>query len=103
MVEAVRRILERLPETREELAGNDMLQTWVVHQVVVLGEAAARITRRLRDQHPDIEWAEIVAMRNRLVHGYWDIDLKQVWAVITKEIPPLAARLQQLLDELPQA
>lgn len=102
MVEAVRRIFDHLPATREELAEKEMLQTWVVHQVVILGEAAGRVSKRLRDRYPDVEWAEIVAMRNRLVHGYWEIDLAQVWSVINKEIPPLATRLQQLLDELPE-
>jgi uncharacterized protein with HEPN domain len=50
---------------------------------------------------PDIAWQDIVAMRHRLIHGYFDIDLDIVWSTVTEDLPPLAAQLERALGSTP--
>jgi uncharacterized protein with HEPN domain len=63
----------------------------------IIGEAAARVAPETRERHSQIPWAQIVAMRNRLVHVYFDIDLNQVWQALADDLPPLIAGLEAIL------
>ena len=56
--------------------------------IEIIGEAAARVGDETRSQYGQVPWKQIVAMRNRLVHVYSDIDLDQVWQAIIEDIPP---------------
>ena len=65
--------------------------------VEIIGEAASRVSEECQRRSPDIPWAEIVAMRNRLVHVYFDIDLDRVWETVTDDLPELMARIDEAL------
>jgi uncharacterized protein with HEPN domain len=75
-----------------------MLLFAIVRAIEVIGEAASKVTAETRAASLDIPWASIVGMRNRLVHGYFDIDLDVVWKTVTEEIPPLYGLLKKLLE-----
>lgn len=81
---------------RADLDSDRMLLFAVVHAIEVLGEAAARVSDETRQVAPDIPWSAIVAMRNRLIHGYFDIDTAVVWKTISVEIPALLPKLRSL-------
>ena len=72
-------------------------QLSVLKSVEIVGEAAAQVSEDVRRANPDIPWREIVGMRNRLVHGYFDIDLSLVWDTVRQDIPDLIARLGPLV------
>ncbi len=61
--------------TRKDLDNDRMLTLSIVKSVEIIGEAASKITHESREKHPEIPWADIIAMRNRLTHAYFDIDL----------------------------
>ena len=63
----------------------------------IIGEAASRLSAETRAAHPPIPWREIVGMRNRLVHAYFEIDLRLVWDTVRNDLPPLIARLEPLV------
>ena len=71
-------------------------QLAIVKSVEVIGEAASRLSLEARNGYPSIPWAEIVAMRNRLVHGYFGIDLKLVWDTVCNDLPALITQLEPL-------
>ena len=71
----------------------------LVRAVEIAGEAASRVTAETRAELPDLPWASIVAMRNRLVHAYFDINRDILWTTVTETAPPLAERLKNLLAE----
>ena len=83
---------------RKDLETDYVWTLGLVKCVEIIGEAAARIGKETKDRNPQIPWAQIVAMRNRLVHLYFDIDLDQVWKAVTEDLPPLAKQLQEVLD-----
>ena len=80
---------------RENLDHDRMLVLSLVKDIEIIGEAATKISENCRQEHPEIPWKEIVTMRNRLIHGYFDINLDIVWKTITEELPPLILELQR--------
>lgn len=74
-------------------------QLSVVKSIEIIGEAASRIDQEIRQQHSAIPWEDIVGMRNRLVHGYFDIDLRLVWDTVQDDIPNLIARLEPMVPQ----
>ena len=78
--------------------GEQRSQLAIVKAVEIVGEAAARLSRETTEAHPDIPWREVVGMRNRLVHGVFDIDLQVVWDSVQKDLPVLIAHLEPLVS-----
>jgi uncharacterized protein with HEPN domain len=76
---------------------NELIQTWVIHHLQILGEACCSMSETFKKQHPEMEWAKIRGMRNILVHGYFGIDLDIVWAVIEKDLPVLKTHIRRML------
>jgi len=87
--------------SREDLDSAPWLPRSVVQCLQVIGEAAARIDRKTQESLPEIPWADMVAMRNRLVHAYWDVDLDVVWRTVAEDLPGLVSALDPLLREGP--
>ncbi len=83
---------------RTELDRDRMLLLSVVKSLEMVGEAASKVTVETRDSSPDIPWSEIVAMRNRLIHVYFDINTNIVWQTLIDDVPSLVEKLQALLD-----
>lgn len=71
-------------------------QSAVLHQIMVLGEAAGRVSERFQQEHAKIPWRLIVGMRNRLIHGYDDVDFDEVWFTATRDVPSLLEQLALL-------
>lgn len=67
------------------------------HMLDAAGEAAAKVSEETRHRHAAIPWDAIVATRNRLVHGYFDINLDIVWDTVTIDLPPLVAELRKAI------
>jgi uncharacterized protein with HEPN domain len=82
---------------RGDLDGERMLLFALVRAVEIIGEAASRVTPETRSATPNIPWAAIVAMRNRLIHAYFDIDRNILWKAVTEEVPELLTLLRAIL------
>ena len=72
-------------------------QNAVLKAIETVGKAAASVTLETRQVHPEIPWKEIIGMRNRLVHVYFDVSLKRVWDTAKQDIPHLIAMLEPLV------
>jgi uncharacterized protein with HEPN domain len=83
--------------SRKDLEADRMLLLSLVKSVEIIGEAASRISPEARAECPGISWPDIIAMRNRLIHAYFDIDRDIVWRTVSEELPPLIAELEKLL------
>lgn len=69
--------------------------------LVIIGEAAGRLSRQFTIAHPEIEWPQIVAFRNVLVHGYHQVNLRRVFEIATVEVPKLATWLETVAPSRP--
>ena len=83
--------------TIEAFERNRMAQRAVLKSVEIVGEAASRIGSETRAAHPEIPWAGIVGLRNRLVHEYSNVNLRRVWEVVQRDIPRLIPQLESLV------
>ena len=64
-------------------------QSAVLHQLLIMGEAAKRLSEEFRSSHPEIPWKAIAGMRDKLIHAYQNVELKETWRVVSVEIPRL--------------
>jgi uncharacterized protein with HEPN domain len=85
--------------SRAELDSNEMLAMATVHLVEMIGEASRSVSEAFRQKHPEIPWELISGTRNRLAHGYIDVDLDIIWSIVTKDLPPLSRQLKRILRE----
>lgn len=76
--------------------GNDLIQSAVIRQIEVIGEAASLISTEFCVDHPEIPWRKMVDMRNRLIHGYSRVRLDLVWQAVRDDIPSLIALIEPL-------
>ena len=83
--------------TRDNLNSDRQLVLSLVKSIEIIGEAAARISQETRENHPDIPWPKIIAMRNHLVHAYFEINLNRVWEVVQNDIPDLISLIEPLV------
>lgn len=74
-------------------------QNAVIRSLEVIGEAAGKISAATQMRHPDIPWREITGMRHRLIHGYAEVRIDLVWAVVHDRLPALAAVLAPLVGD----
>ena len=84
-------------KARGALDGNRMLVLSLVKSIEIIGEAATKVSAESREAQPEIPWASIVAMRNRLIHAYFDVDLDRVWDTMTDDLPHLLTLLERIV------
>jgi len=100
-------ILERIDRVNSYLAGftyeeflqDGKTQDAVVRNLEVIGEAARFIPEDIRQRHPEVPWPQMIALRNRLIHGYFVVDYEIVWDIVTNELPALRKHLEEILEE----
>ena len=100
-------ILERIDRVKSYVAGftyeeflqDSKTQDAVVRNLEVIGEAARLIPEDIRQRHSEIPWPQMIALRNRLIHGYFVVDYEIVWDIVTNELPPLRKHLEEILEE----
>ncbi|MBI5197642.1 MAG: DUF86 domain-containing protein [Nitrospirae bacterium] len=73
---------------RSDLDTDRQLNLSLVRLLEIIGEAASRVPREECDRYPDIPWSDIVGLRNRLIHGYDDVDFDILWQILTDDLPP---------------
>lgn len=99
MLDAAREALQYVGgRSRGDLDKDGMLARALVNCLAVIGEAASRVTQETRSVAASIPWAQIVGMRNRLIHAYFDIDQDEVWRTVAEDLPSLVNLLQTTLE-----
>lgn len=97
--EAIERVEKYAVRGRETFERDELIQTWVLHHLQIIGEAVSAPSTKFTQKHSDVAWPKIVGMRNILVHNYFSIDAPIVWAVIENDLPVLKQQITDLLDE----
>jgi uncharacterized protein with HEPN domain len=75
-----------------------MLLFALVRAIEVIGEAASRVSDDARQTAPEVPWRQIAGMRNRLIHGFFDVDVEIVWRTATEDVPTLVSALARFRD-----
>ena len=84
---------------REDLDDDRQLNLSLVRLLEIVGEAAARVPTDEREKYPGIPWSEIVGLRNRLIHGYDQVNFDILWEIVQDDLPPLIDELEKIIGE----
>jgi len=82
---------------REDLEEDRGFTLALTKLVEIIGEAAARVSEKLRESHEEIPWRQITGTRNRLIHGYDAVDYDILWGIVDRELPILLGQLDSVL------
>lgn len=100
MLDAAREALSFVKgRSRGDLDHDRLLVLGLVKAIEIIGEAAYQVSEGTRTKLPDIPWEDIIGMRHRLVHAYFDINLDILWRTVQDDLPPLVSALESALTE----
>ena len=102
ILEAIERIEKYAARGRTVFDEDELIQTWVLYHLQIIGEAVRALSPTTTSNSEDLEWSKIIGMRNILVHNYFSIDKDIVWAVIENDLLTLKSKIQAFLDEYPK-
>ena len=102
----LRHILDAINKIQEYIKGmnyegfkaSSLVQDGVIRQLEIIGEAANSVSPAFRDRFLDIPWGKMTGLRNRLIHGYFDVDLDIVWSIVQDDLPVLTKQLCDILE-----
>ena len=98
IITACRKIQAIVAATSEEsFLKSEILPAAVLHHLTVIGEAISRLSLELRDRHAEVPWRQIIAVRHRIVHAYFDLDWQILWDSATSDIPELYGQVAGIL------
>ena len=82
--------------SREEFLRDETLQHALTMSILIIGECANRISDNFKNCCSQIDWVQIIAVRNIAAHGYWQLDMRQIWQAVEEDIPMLDKFVQGL-------
>ncbi len=97
ILEAIANIERYAAQGRSAFDRDELIRSWCVRQLEILGEAVRAIPPVVRELDPTVPWSQITGMRNILAHGYFDVDGDLVWNVIQEHLPRLKDQMERLL------
>lgn len=99
ILSAIDRALEYTAEGRETFFTDPKTQDAVVRNIEIIGEAVKGVSEATRRAHPEVPWGKIAGTRDRVIHGYFNVDLEIIWEIVEKELQGLRQRISALLPE----
>jgi uncharacterized protein with HEPN domain len=83
--------------SREDMDSDRQLLHSLVRCIEIIGEAANKVSEEVQENNNQIPWSNIIGMRNRLIHTYYDVNLSVVWLTVQQELPRLIVELEDIL------
>ncbi len=93
---AIEQIEKYTVNGRSPFDDNELIQAWVLHRLMIVGEAARGLSAEFRAVHTEVEWWQMIAMRNFLIHAYFGVDPDEVWATVERDLPVLKRALSAI-------
>ena len=99
--EAIENIYKYSNRGKDKFEKDELIQSWIVRHLQIIGEASSRLSDEFRNTHAQIQWSKIIGMRNILVHDYFGIDTEIVWAAVENELPTLKVQIGKIISKNP--
>lgn len=98
-MDAIDRIETYAVEDQEAFLEDEKTQDAILYNLLIIGEAAGRVSKEFRERHPDVPWASIIGTRNVLAHGYDHVKIDFVWEILQKDLEPLKAEIFRSMEQ----
>jgi uncharacterized protein with HEPN domain len=85
--------------TFEDFKKDSIIRYALAKLIEIVGEASYKLTNQLREEHPEIEWRDIISMRHILVHGYYQTEDEFIWDTAVNDLPVLRPKIQNIYDK----
>lgn len=85
--------------SEEEFRNNKLIQDGVVRQIEIIGEASKQLSEEVKEKYPGVPWKDIGGMRDKLIHGYFGVDLEIVWKTIKEDLPELKEQILKIKNK----
>jgi uncharacterized protein with HEPN domain len=82
----------------EDFLKDDKTSNAVIRCIEVLGEASNKIPNEIKNKYP-VPWQDIINMRNRIIHGYFDVDIEEVWIAVQEDMKALKPLIQKIIAD----
>lgn len=99
ILDAIDRIVAYTASGRDAFFADPMIQDAVIRNLEVMGEAARSIGQATRARHPGVPWRQMVGIRDRVIHGYFRVDLEIVWEIVATELPDLRRKVAGMASD----
>jgi len=103
MITAAARVVELVGDrSAGDLDADDLRREAVLWNLIVLGEAATQVSAELKESQSEVTWSDPIRLRNRLVHGYWSVEMEVVVATASDDLLPLVEQLRAIQETQPE-
>jgi uncharacterized protein with HEPN domain len=99
IVRAIDRILSYTAEGRDAFFADSRTQDAVIRNIEVVGEAIRGVSPATRAGHPEVPWKQIAGTRDRVIHGYFTVDLEIVWEIVERELAVLRRLVAAIVEQ----
>ncbi|HEX3355857.1 MAG TPA: DUF86 domain-containing protein [Tepidisphaeraceae bacterium] len=101
ILDAIASIERYASRGRPEFDANELIQTWIVHHIQIIGEASRVLSEPFKQANPQVPWRSIAAMRNVVVHIYFGVDPDEIWSAVENDLPVLKVQVESIVKSLP--
>ena len=84
---------------KKDFLKDKLLQDATIRRVEVIGEATKNVSSKLRKKYPDVPWKKMTGTRDKLIHGYFIVDLDKIWGIVKMELSKLRKNLEKILKD----
>ena len=88
--------------SKNKFIENFMMQDAVMRQIEIIGEAVRHISKDIRKSYPEVPWQDVAGMRDKLIHGYFGVDIEKVWDTAQEDLPVLKQQVIGILKDFGQ-
>jgi len=104
LISDIREAIDRITRyvsgmTYDEFLEDTKTQDAVIRNIEIIGEATKRLSRRIRDESPDVPWRQMAGSRDRLIHDYFGVNIDIVWQIADIELPRLSLKLEGIVPD----
>lgn len=101
IVDAIKDIEESIKDlSKEDFISNKDVKDANIRRLEIIGEAVKNISKKLREEHKDIEWNRIAGTRDKVIHNYFGVNLDIVWEIIYEDLPKLKKKVEKILKSI---
>ena len=97
ILDAIKQIEKYAIQGKDRFMKDELIQTWVVHHLMIIGEVSSNISQETKEKYPDLPWVGTIDVRNIITHEYFRVDLHIIWMIVKDNLPDLKSKIENIL------